>query len=82
MDGLYILLTFKRYILLLPTKQEGKTAFEKTFRKDKKPKPILLKIGMNFKRKNRIDEVEFIQAKFDEKKDQKETLIIGTTKKF
>ena len=79
LDGKLILLTFKKYILLLRTFQNGKCCFKNMLKKTHKPKPILLKIHPNVLSKNNVMELNFNSAKFNEKKNEKESLIVATT---
>ena len=66
-DGSLFLLTFKEYLLLMPTIQDNKSAFMYTFRKDSKPG--LTKLGVNKKDllNNNVTELNFKNAQFDEK---------------
>lgn len=43
-DGNLFLLTFKNYLMLMPTILDKKSAFEYTFRKEKKPGLIQLQV--------------------------------------
>lgn len=76
-DGSLLLLTFRRYLMIMPTYQHGKTAFERTFRKDAKPKPIILKVDPQILARFNMSEPSFVSAKFDFKKDQNETYIMA-----
>lgn len=79
LDGKLILLTFKKYILIIKTFQKGKSSYNFKFLKIHKPKPILLKIHPNVLSQNNVNELNFNSAKFNEKKNEKESLIVATT---
>lgn len=76
-DGNLLLLTFKRYLALMPTLQNGKSAYGTTFKKDAKPKPIILRVDPKILARNGLAEPEFVSAKFDFKKGDKESHIVA-----
>lgn len=73
-DSRFILATCRSHIMLIPTFQEGKSGFDTTFKKDNKPKPIILKVNPRALAKFGVKEVNYSQALFD-KKTQNETMI-------
>jgi len=42
----FVLLTFERYLVLIPTLKGGKSAFDYCFRKKDKPQPIFLRVSL------------------------------------
>ena len=77
-DGKYVLLTFKRYLVLLPTFQKGYSAFNTTFKNNSRPRPIVLRVNPAKLLKNGLKDPVFTSARFDEKKDQLEKYIMAT----
>ena len=76
-DSSLLLLTFKRYLILMPTFQNGKSAYERTFKKDSKPKPIILRVDPQILARFNISEPAFVSAKFDFKRNDNETFIVA-----
>lgn len=76
-DASLLLLTFKRYLMLMPTFQNGKNAYGTTFKKDSKPKPIILRVDPQILARFNMPEPTFVSAKFDFKKDETETHIVA-----
>ena len=80
-DGKFILLTFKNYLIMFPTFQNSKSAFDYTFRVDDKPKPKILKISPKLLGRLGIKKVNFTSSRFNQRKNKKESYIIATTSK-
>ncbi|ODV91919.1 hypothetical protein CANCADRAFT_12932, partial [Tortispora caseinolytica NRRL Y-17796] len=89
-DGRWLLATCRTYLLLVDTKitdgpNEGKLGFEKSFSKDKKPRPIRLQLSpehvaqMLFETKLPLN---FTTARFNAGFDAKETTIVSSSGKF
>lgn len=76
-DGNLLLLTFNRYIALMPTLQNGKSAYGTTFRKDAKPKPLILRVDPKVLARNHMAEPNFVSAKFDFKTEGPESHIVA-----
>lgn len=81
-DGKFILLTFKTYLIMFPTFQNGKSAFEFNFKIGDKPKPRILKISPKLLRSLGIKNINFKSSRFNEKKTKKESYIIATSDKY
>ena len=77
-DGNFILATCRSHIMLIPTLQDGKSGFGTTFRKDNKPKPIILKVNPRTLMKHNIKELNYAYAMFDNKA-QRETVIVANS---
>jgi len=77
-DAAFILATCRSHIMLIPTFQDGKSGFSTTFRKDNKPRPIILKVNPKALAKNGIQNLNYSYAIFDNKS-QKETLIAANS---
>lgn len=77
-DGMFLLATCRSHIMLIPTLQDGKSGFDTTFRKDNKPKPIILKVNPKALSKNGIKELNYTYAIFDNK-NHKETVIVANS---
>lgn len=76
-DGNLLLLTFSRYLALMPTLQGGKSAYGTTFRKDSKPKPLILRVDPKILSRNNMTEPNFVAAKFDFKRNSTESHIVA-----
>lgn len=76
-DGNLLLLTFNKYLALMPTLQNGKSAYGTTFRKDSKPRPLILRVDPKILARNNMAEPNFVSAKFDFKKGDKESHIVA-----
>jgi WD40 repeat protein len=66
-DGKFLLATCKSHVLLIPTFQDNKSGFDTTFRKDDKPRPVILKITPAALAKHGIKDVAYSYAMFDNK---------------
>lgn len=81
-DGTLVLVTYPKYLLLIITVQEGKSAFSHTFRKDAKPQPIVLTVAPEAMARQSISDIAFSSAKFDEKADADESFIVASANPF
>lgn len=63
-------------------KQDGESAFKKTFKKTEKPKPFNLKIHPKILAKYGMSKPNFKSAKFDEKLNENESAIIAVCGKL
>jgi hypothetical protein len=68
-DGKWLLATFKSYLLLIPTETDDELSlYEKKIKINERPRPIKLSIKLEHLQLCKIDNVEMIPAKFDERK--------------
>ena len=81
-DGSLLLVVHSTHLLLIPTFQGAKSAFEFTFKKEEKPSPRVLKIDPQAMAKNGISKINFTSAHFDEKVNSEESYIIATTGEY
>jgi hypothetical protein len=81
-NGDFVLATCSKYLLLLPTFQNGCSGFSKRFLKKEKPHPKILRLDPSVITKIGLDNFNFRRGKFDEKDGQEESLIIGTANDF
>ena len=76
-DGNLLLLTFSKYLALMPTLQNGKSAYGTTFCKDSKPKPFILRVDPEVLARNGMSEPKFVTRRFDFKRGEKESHIVA-----
>jgi hypothetical protein len=81
-SGDFILATCSQYILLIPTFQNGQSGYKKTFLKEEKPKPKVLRLSADVISKYNLVDFSFTKASFDEKDHKTESLIIATANNF
>ena len=81
-NGDFVLATCQKYLLLLPTFQNGASGFSKRFLKKEKPHPRVLRLDPVIINKIGVEKLNFLRAKFDEKDSGHESLIVGTTEEF
>ena len=81
-DGNWLLATCKNHLLLFPTRQGSASGFTKTFLKTEKPQPKVLRVNPKAAMKNKIDEMNFISARFDYKKKDLESYIVASSGPF
>lgn len=80
--GDFILATCSKYLLLLPTFQKGQSGFTKTFLKSEKPQPRVLRLAPSAVAKHKLGKFFFKNARFDEKDQGQESLIVATADNF
>lgn len=76
--GDFVLATCQNYILLLPTFQNGASAFDKMFLKKEKPVPRVLRVDPKTLVRMGLGKITFKTGKFDVKEGLGESLIVGT----
>ena len=81
-DGSWILATCDKYLQLFPTKQQGNDGFAATFQKIYKPSPRVLRIHPKALAKFNIQKLQFLSAKFDDKKDCEEGYVTASSGPF
>lgn len=81
-DGALLLVTYPKYLLLIITLQEGKSAFSTTFRKDAKPRPIVLTVAPEAMARHALTDISFTSGRFDEKADSEESFIVAAASPF
>lgn len=80
-DGQFILATCRSHIMLIPTFQDGKNGFSHMFRKDNKPRPIILKVNPRSMARLKIEHLSYSYAIFDNKSNR-ETLIAANAGQY
>lgn len=80
-DGLFLLANCGRYLMLFLTNDKESKGYEVTFRKDKKPAPRILRVHPGSISKLKLQELSFVNAKFDEHRFGHEKFIIAWNEK-
>lgn len=78
-NGEFLLVATRSLVMLIPTMQNGKNGFNFTFRKNNKPQPKVLRVSPRAMNAHEIEQFSFTSAKFDNRKDEKEGMIVATS---
>lgn len=81
-NGEFLLAATRSFVMLVPLVQNQKNGFSYCFRKDSKPQPKILRVSPKVMARLGIDQFSFTSARFDNRKDAKESVIVATSGRF